>query len=433
MAQSPRPGGGPRSELAKRLVGFSTLPFLAALIPLIALPFVSRAVSLDDWAAMNVGLSVGAFAAAVGLVGWNVLGTPLVAMAGSPADQRALYARSFYIRFSVVVVASALSAVVAVAISPAASWAPAAAFAVASALNGISLSWYAVGVASPRLVLLYEVIPRTIATALALGVVLLTGQVVWYGLLLCASVVVGVLAFHLDLDRRLLPHWPGWTTLRSDVGDMRHAWGVESVGSLYANAPLPIAGIVASPVAAAAFASNDKIYRYGILGVGAAGNALQGWVLETRDDVRRRRNLIAIVIMAVIAVIGWAVLAIFGPLLSGWLFGADKQGDPLAFHFFGIAFIGVTMSTPLIRNILIPARKDRPVFVVTLIAAAGGVASMIVLGTTFGIAGVAAGFAISEIVTLLACVVLTLRVGLHHHEVAPTVQPSATEKDTDEI
>lgn len=205
MSEHRRPGSGPRSELAKRLVGFSTLPFLAALIPLIALPFVSRAASLDDWAALNVGLSVGAFAAAVGLVGWNVLGTPLVAMAGSAAEQRALYARSFYIRFSVVVISSALSAVVAVAISPAASWAPAAAFAVASALNGISLSWYAVGVASPRLVLFYEVIPRTVATALALGVVLLTGQVVWYGLLLCASVVVGVLAFHLHLDRRLLP------------------------------------------------------------------------------------------------------------------------------------------------------------------------------------------------------------------------------------
>lgn len=422
----------PAAALARRLVGFSTLPFLAALIPLVALPIVSRAASLDDWAALNIGLSVGALGAAVGLVGWNVLGTPLVAMAGSATEREALYARSFYIRFSVVVVSSVLSAVIAVAISPAGSAGPAIAFAVASALNGISLSWYAVGVASPLLVLYYEVVPRTLATALAVVIVLLTGQVVWYGLLLCAAVLLGVLAFHLQLDRRLLPRWPGLAVLRADVGDMRHAWGVESVGSLYANAPVPLAGIVASSVAAAAFASNDKIYRYGILGVGAAGNALQGWVLETRGATRRRRNLIAIAIMGVIAVIGWAVLAIFGPLLSGWLFGADKQGDPIAFHFIGIAFIGVTMSTPLIRNILIPARKDRPVFLVTLVAAAGGLAAMIAAGTAFGIAGVAAGFAISEIVTLAACIVLTMRVGLHHREVAPAARRSSSEDENDE-
>lgn len=423
----------PVMNLTRRLVGFSALPFLASVLPLLALPFVSRAASTDDWAAMNIGLGVGAFGAAVGLVGWNILGTPLVAMAGSPEAQRTLYGRSFYIRLFAVALASAISAIVAVAISPSASWAPAAAFAVASALNGISLSWYAVGVGSPRLVLFYEVIPRAVATVLAVSVVLVTGKVVWYGLLLCVSIVVGVLAFQLRLERRLFPRWPGLAVMRADLGDMRHAWGVESVGSLYANAPMPVAGIVASPIAAAAFASNDKIYRYGILGVGAAGNALQGWVLETRERQRRRRNLIAIIIMSVIAVIGWAVLALFGPALSGWLFGVDKQGDPLAFHFFGVAFIGVTMSTPLIRNILVPARRDRPVFVVTLIAAVGGVASMIALGAAFGIVGVAAGFAISEIATLLACVVLAFQVGLHHRDVEPPRRASPTSKETDEI
>lgn len=411
-----RSEGSPAAALARRLLGFSTLPFLASALPLIALPVVARAASTDDWAAMNVGLSVGAFASAIGLVGWNILGTPLVAMAQSDIERRRLYARSFYIRIIVVVIASAVSAVVAIAISPSGTWAVASSFATASALNGISLSWYAVGVASPRLVLLYEVLPRTIATAGALGIVLLTGDVVYYGLLLCLSVLIGTAAFHVTLHGRFLPGWPGLRVLRDDVADMRHAWGTESVGSLYANAPVPIAGIVAAPAAAAVFASNDKIYRYGILGVGAAGNALQGWVLEARDHHRRRRNVVALLLMAVIAIIGWLVLAVFGPTLSGWMFGADKQGDPLAFHYFAIAFIGVTMSTPLIRNILIPARKERQVFVFTLIAALAGVLAMALLGASFGIVGVAAGFAISEVATLLACVYLTLRTGLAHHE-----------------
>lgn len=406
----------PAANLTRRLVGFSTLPFLASVLPLLALPFVSRAASTDDWAAMNIGLGVGAFAAAVGLVGWNILGTPLVAMAGSPSEQRDLYGRSFFIRSVVVLLASALSAVVAGAISPASAWPTAAAFAVASALNGIGLSWYAVGVSSPRIALLYEVVPRALSTALAVVVVLLTGQVFWYGVLLCLSVIVGTLVFHITALGRVVPAWPGMTVLRGDVADMRAAWGVESINSLYQNAPVPITGIVASSAAAAAFSSSDKIFRYGTLAVSAVGNALQGWVLETRGPTRRRRNLATFVIMGAVALIGWIVLALLGPLLSGWMFGADKQGDPAAFHFFGIAFVAIALSTPLIRNILIPARRDRIVFVVTLVAASVGIAAMIAAGTAFGIVGVAAGFAASEVVTLSACALLAVRVGLDHHE-----------------
>lgn len=422
-----------KSELAKRLVGFTTLPFIAALVPLLALPFISRAASLEDWAALNVGLSVGAFAAAVGLVGWNVLGTPLVAMATTVTEQQYLYARSFYLRCAVVAISSTASAVVAVAIAPQSSWPSAASFAVAGALNGIGLSWYAVGVGSPRLVLVYEVIPRTIATVLAVGVVTITEQVVWYGILLCLSVLVGTLAFHLRVYGRWLPPWPGRAQLRLDIGDMKHAWGVESTGSLYANAPVPLSGIVASSAMSAAFASNDKIYRYGMLGVSAAGNALQGWVLETRDAKRRNRNIVAIVIMSMVSVVGWAVLALLGPMLSGWLFGPDKQGDPLAFHFFAIAFVGVAMSTPLIRNVLVPARRDRAVLVITLVAAVGGVAAMLALGFAFGITGVAAGFALSELVALVACIWLTIRVGLHYREPSTRHEEASVDrKENDE-
>ncbi|KQR49527.1 hypothetical protein ASF87_12385 [Microbacterium sp. Leaf161] len=428
-----RPTPSPASALARRLIGFSTLPFLASVLPLIALPFMSRASSTDDWTALNIGLGVGTFAGAIGLVGWNILGTPLVAMASSDDDRRALYGRSFYIRAAVVIVASLLSAVVASLISPTSSWAVAAAFAVAGALNGIGLSWYAVGVSSPRIALWYEVVPRGIATAAAIVVVLVTQNVLWYGVLLSLSIVLGTLAFHRRVLHRLWPTWPGIARLRSDVGDMKAAWGVESIGSLYQNAPVPVAGLIASPVDVAAYASSDRIYRYGTLGVSAAGNALQGWVLETTDSrSRRSRNLAAFAVMGVIAAIGWVVLAIFGPLLSGLLFGADKQGDPAAFHFLGIAFIAVTMSTPLIRNILIPARKDGFVLAVSMFAAIVGVALMVVLGSWLGTTGVAIGFAASETATLLGCIALATRVGLAPRSDATATRDarSPTEEET---
>lgn len=410
----------PAGALARRLLGFSTLPFLASVLPLVALPFMSRASSTDDWTALNVGLGVGTFAGAIGLVGWNILGTPLVAMAESDERRRDLYARSFYIRSGVVVVAAVLSATVAALISPTTSWVVAAAFAVAGALNGIGLSWYAVGVSSPGIALWFEVVPRGIATALAILVVLLTQNVLWYGVLLSLSIVAGAIAFHLRTLRRVLPPWPGIARLRDDVADMRAAWGVESIGNLTPNAPVPVAGLFAAPVDVAAYASSDRIYRYGTLGVAAAGNALQGWVLETADaGSRRARNLAAFAVMGAIAAIGWVVLAVFGPLLSGVLFGFDKQGDPAAFQFLAVAFIAVSMSTPLIRNILMPARRDRSVLLVSMSAAILGIGLMIVLGSWLGIVGVAIGFAASEVTTLLGCAILALRVGLH-----PSATPS---------
>ncbi|WP_334147004.1 lipopolysaccharide biosynthesis protein [Microbacterium sp.] len=414
----------PAAALARRLLGFSTLPFLASVLPLVALPFMSRAASTDDWSALNIGLGVGTFAGAIGLVGWNILGTPLVAMADSDTARRGLYGRSFYIRSAVVLLASILSAVVASLISPASSWPVAAAFAVAGALNGIGLSWYAVGVSSPRIALWYEVVPRAAATAAAIGVVVLTQDVLWYGILLSLSIIIGTVAFHRRVLGRFWPAWPGMLRLRSDIGDMKAAWGVESIGSLYQNAPVPVAGLIAAPVEVAAYASSDRIYRYGTLGVAAAGNALQGWVLETTDvRSRRSRNLAAFAVMAVIAAIGWVVLAVFGPFLSGLLFGADKQGDPAAFHFLGIAFISVTMATPLIRNILIPARRDGFVLAVNMVSAIVGVALMVVLGSWLGTTGVAIGFAVSETATLIGCVFLATRVGL-----APQQRGSSTDR-----
>lgn len=394
--------------LVQRLVGFSMLPFLASVLPLIALPIMSRRATGDDFAALGIGMGVGAFAAAVALVGWNLLGTPLVIAANTRDAREDLYARSFYIRGIAVVLVSAAGGIVAAAIAPQVA-ATAAVFAVATALNAMTLSWYAVAVAAPRLVFWYEVVPRAIATALAIGVVLITGSVFWYGALLTLSFFAGLLAFHLRTLRRALPAWPGGQQLRDDVADMRAAWGVETMTSLSTNAPVPVAGALIGTAATVSFSSSDRIYRYGLMVIIAAGNALQGWVLESSAEVRRRRNLVAIVLMAVVAAIGWVVLAVFGPLVSALLFGADKAGDPVVFQFYAIAFVGLTLATPLIRNILVPARRDRQVLLVSIVAAVIAFVGMLVFGLLWRGPGVAAGFALGETVNLIACVFLVAR------------------------
>jgi len=410
--------------LIRRLLGFSMLPFLSSVLPLIALPIMARAASAADWAALGVGMGVGAFAAAVALVGWNLLGTPLVIAARSAAERDAMYSRSFYVRGIASVGVAIVGGIVAAVISPDAI-ATSAAFAVATALNAMTLSWYAVAVAAPGMVFWYEVVPRAFATALAIGVVLLTGMVFWYGVLLTLSIVAGLIAFHLRRFRRVLPEWPGSQQLRESVADMRAAWGVETMTSLSTNAPVPIAGVVLSAAATAQFSSSDRIYRYGLMAIIAAGNALQGWVLESHAETRRTRNLVAFLVMGVVALVGWIILALLGPLVSGLLFGADKAGDPLAFHFYAIAFVGLALATPLIRNILVPARRDRQVLLASIAAAVTAFSAMVVFGVLLGGAGVALGFALGEILNLVLCIVLTLRLRGHGARSAPQTRGAA--------
>lgn len=393
-------------------------------MPFIVLPVLARVTSSDEWTALNVGLGVGAITAAVGLVGWNILGTPLVALAQSTERRHTLYGRSFYIRtiacLALVVPALALSVVM----GPASAWPLSALMAIATTLSSLSIAWYAVGVSSPRMIAVFDIAPRTVGTAIALALVLWTGSALWYPIMLGLSSITGTLLFHRSLLTSFMPPWPGFAALRRDVKDMRAAWGVESIGNTYANAPVPLASALTPVVSSSAYASADRIYRYGIMLVGAVGNALQGWVLETDASDRHRRNMVAIAVMSGVGILGGTYLAILGPWSTSILFGADKAGDPAVMVALGVAFFGVSASTPLIRNVLIPARVDRPVLAVTVGSAAIGIGMMVGLGLIWGGLGVAVGFATSEMVTFLACLALAIRVGFH-----PAARTSHEHKD----
>ncbi len=424
-AEFPRAGSS-RVALVKRILGFSALPVLGGALPLIALSLIGRNVASDaEWVGMNVGLSVGGIAGAVGLVGWNVLGTPLVALAADPAERLALYARSFFIRTAASLVLAGIAASISAFVAPEAA-AASAAFATAAALGGLTVNWYAVGVARPSLILWFDIVPRALMTIAGVALTLVTGSIVWYAVGLGATMVIGALTFHLHLFRRLLPAWPGWRRMVLDVSDMRASWGVESVGNTFANAPLPLAGTFGSVAAAAGFASADKLYRYGIMGVAAIANALQGWALEQSGAARIRRNVVSLIVMGSVAVIGLLVLAVGGTWATAVLFGADKAGDALTLVFYGIAFFCVAMSTPLIRNVLIPARRDRAVFRATVLAAVVGLLVMVLLGVVLGPVGVAIGFAASEALMLAACAVLSAKVGMDGAPSSPPPPRGAT-------
>lgn len=395
-------------DILRRLAGFTSLPVISALTPLIALPIVARVSGAEIWIALTVGQAIGTYASTVGYAGWNVLGTPLIAQQPSHRKRRELYARSFYVRAVVVALLAPITVLVSLLIAPPGAGVYALVFALASLLSALGINWYAVGIGSPRTILLYELTPRVVGTFVALPLVLMSANVMWYGLVLLLCPVIGLLAFHLVTFRRLLPKWVGWRTIGETASEFRAAWSVEATGNLYSNAPLPIASALGDTQAVAGFATSDKLYRYSLFLVSAAGNSFQGWVLERDDpDGRNRRNRAAFFAMLGLGATGGLCMAILGEPASRILFGDQVAGSTSLFIWFGVAFCAVSTSTPIIRNTLIPARRERQVFLVTIVSAIVGIFIMVCGTVLWEVTAVAVGLAVSEIITLILCVLLT--------------------------
>jgi O-antigen/teichoic acid export membrane protein len=158
---------------------------------------------------------------------------------------------------------------------------------------------------------------------------------------------------------------------------------------------------VPSATATAGFASADSIYRLGIFSVVALGNTFQGWTLERDAADPRQRHIVALAAHALLGVAGGLFLALFGPWVSGVMFGEAVRADTLTCSFYGLSFFFLSASTPLIRNLLVPARRQRTVLLWTAISAAAGVLFMVVAGLSSNVPAVALGMAISEALLFL--------------------------------
>ena len=159
-----------------------------------------------------------------------------------------------------------------------------------------------------------------------------------------------------------------------------------------------------------AFASADAIYRLGLFSVVALGNTFQGWTLERDAADPRRRHLVALGAHAILGVAGGAFLGLFGPWVSGIMFGEPVRADTLTCVFYGVSFFFLSASTPLIRNILIPARRQKTVLMWTGISAVVGVLLMVLAGLAGNVPGVALGMAVSEAILFAGLMVPALRI-----------------------
>ena len=86
--------------------------------------------------------------------------------------------------------------------------------------------------------------------------------------------------------------------------------------------------------------------------------------------------------------------------MTGFVFGPDVAAPRDVCVWYGVAFLFLSVSTPPIRNLLVPAGRVRLVLGWTLGSAVVGLVLMLGAAVAGWSAGVAAGMAVSEAVLL---------------------------------
>ena len=309
--------------LGRRLVGFLAIPAIAAASPLIVLPFVSRNAGPAGWASAIAGESVGTLAAIAIGYGWASIGPAMVSVAGEDTRRARIYRDSIAVRLLLaMVVLPALAVVCWFVASPGFEWLSVL-MGTQGALIALSFTWYCAGVGDPRTIIVFDAVPRLIATVVAAGAIAATGVVELYPMAGILVTLGGTTLFTWRLLRRNPGPWP---TAREIPGLMRKGAPValnDAALSGYSSLPAPLVNVTSPPVAAAGFASAEKMLKLGQFLPMTLANAFQSWVAETDGAGRRRRILLALAVLIAGGLAGWAGLAFLGPWVSTVLFGED--------------------------------------------------------------------------------------------------------------
>ena len=240
----------------RRILAFAGLPFLSLLTPFLFLPVLARLAGADAWLAIAIGQSVGGFAGLVVALGYNTVGPTAVAQA-APADRPELLRRSLAPRALLLLPAASAAGVVAALIAPQSHVVEAALMAVALALFGISPSWFMVGLGRASLIVLVDILPRLVATLAAAALLVATGSVLGYPVLLMAATLASAVGYtaHVVGVRRLL------VVRRHDVVETVRSHGsalaIELSGGAYNALAVAFVGATAASAAAASYARSS--------------------------------------------------------------------------------------------------------------------------------------------------------------------------------
>lgn len=389
----------PRPHRARSVALLTAVSALSAISPLVALPLITRAAGPVGFAEIAVGQALGTLAATIITFGWAVRGPVEAARSAHPAR---VFRASVLVRGTNSLVVLPLVALVAAIASHTDDHALAIVSALAFSLQGLSVSWYAIGVGRPLLALVFDAVPRIVLNTAGAAAALLLGIPLLYP----ATLLVGTLAAFLGatwligLRERF--------SVRAIFGDAvsayREGWRTALSAGLLTfseTAPLSALGVVGSP-AAIGFAPFDRVLKYGYIGVYMITSSFQGWVSSADGQVGLRRMRRTLGLHALLALALGTGFALVVPWATPVVLGAGFEVTPWTALFGGIALAAMTVATALGLCVVLPSGREGAYLTAVCLGALLITPAVIAGAGIAGVTGAAAGVALVQLATLAA-------------------------------
>ncbi len=375
------------------------VPVISVFTPLLVLPVLARIASVDEFASIALGQSVGMTASLAASYGWTVTGPADVAR--SPSHERlGLWMDSVRMRTLAFAVLLVPTAAIAYVVDPSRD-ALAPVMAVALLLAGFSPAWYGIGQGQPKIVIIYDALPRTIGNVAGVLLALTFDQLYLYPLVLGVCTIVPVLVLHAQYSRefdRSAPRGIRPVTLRSNLSPTL----TELIAGLYSmGSTALVAGSISSSQSIAVFSGGERFTRAGAAGIVVTSSVLTAWVAEAKGVVFRRRVAISLGVHTVLGTAGLLGMGLLGPAASELLLGENLRMSPATGFAFGLFYLGWSVETVTARHVLAARRRTRSLLTSTVIGSAVGCIAIVVGGQQWGTTGAACGLAIGTFTILV--------------------------------
>lgn len=415
--------------MARRIGAFAGLPLLASLAPFLLLPYIARVGGEGTWNALAIGQAVGSLAAILVALGWTLSGPARVAGTNNPELRRRLYAISLLTRLVAFAACLPVLAGIAALYGGTGHFWETFLMAGAQAAAGLSPAWYCIATGDAGQIARYDVVPRIISTIVCIPVLLATGLIILYPAAILAGGLLGTFFFTRRHSKRQdYAHLHALPVIK-EIWALRAASGTTMAAAAYSATPVLVVAAAAFPSGLAVFVSAEKLFRIGLMAVGALGSSLQGWVAEIDGDQLKRRKF-SLLSHTILGIAGLAGFALLGPFVTQLLFGPPLAADLATCLWFGVAFLFVSINTSTGSHWLVPAGRIRAVFWSTVAGAAIGLPAMLFLSTLMQGAGGALGLAIGEfVVCAVQGVALLYSAGRNRRNPAAPASGSISEVD----
>lgn len=322
-------------DLLRRSGLFGVSVVASTVVGLFSIPLLTGALGKEGWGELATLQAIGQFASIVVAFGWGATGPATVA-ALPVREHRQFLWDSLFVRVPLLVLVTPVAILLGIVIGMDPLAAVLATF--AYALPGIGAAWYFVGTNRPMRLLLFDAVPAILGQIAGLIAVIVHPDIrsyLWAMLVFTAiGVSVGLIVSLRTRDGVRL-HRPVPATLRAEMKTQSHGLVSLLAGNLATMLPLVLLQAFASKSDAATFALIDRLFRYGIIVLSPILQAVQSWVGEVPEMLRRRARGVVWISLG-IGLAGGVAYGVLAPLLSGPL----TQGEiPLSWMLGGIGAV----------------------------------------------------------------------------------------------